>query len=85
MDVPVDDRQAWPLVAGSVIRRAPDGALDRVLEVPARLVGSPRLGRPDRGDLYVTTGDNLDERALGGSIFRVRVDIAGSPAPEARG
>jgi gluconolactonase len=69
---------------GCVARYTPDGALDHVLEVPARLVASLCFGGPDRRDLYVATGDNSNDRALGGSIFRTRVDVAGLPAPKAR-
>lgn len=70
--------------AGCVARYTPDGALDRALEVPARLVASLCFGGPDRSDLYVATGDNRHDRALGGSIFRARVDVAGLPAHKAR-
>jgi len=70
--------------AGSIARYAPDGALERTLEVPARLVASLCFGGPDLRELYVSTGDNRDDRALGGSIFRARVDIAGLPAPKAK-
>jgi gluconolactonase len=70
--------------AGCVARYTPDGTLDRTLEVPARIVASLCFGGRDRRDLYVATGDNLEDRALGGSIFRTRVDVAGLPAPRAR-
>ena len=69
--------------AGRVVRYTPEGAPDRALEVPARLVASVCFGGPDGRDLYVATGDNLEDRALGGSIFRTRVDVAGLPAPKA--
>jgi gluconolactonase len=69
--------------AGCVSRYTPDGKLDHVLEIPARLVASLCFGGPDRRDLYVVTGDNTNDRALGGSIFRTRVDVAGLPAPKA--
>jgi gluconolactonase len=70
--------------AGCVARYTPEGALDRTLEVPARLVASVCFGGPDRRDLYVATGDNRNDAALRGSIFRTRVDVAGLPAPSAR-
>jgi len=69
---------------GCVARYTPDGKLDRRLEVPARAVASVSFGGSDRRDLYVATGDNLDDPALRGSIFRTRVDVAGLPAPKAR-
>jgi len=70
--------------AGCVARYTPEGKLDRSLDVPARAVASVSFGGSDRRDLYVTTGDSLDDPALRGSIFRTRVDVAGLPAPKAR-
>jgi len=69
---------------GCVDRYSPDGALDRRVEVPARSVASVCFGGADGRDVYVATADNLDDESLGGSIFRMRVDVPGLPAPLAR-
>jgi gluconolactonase len=69
---------------GCVTRYSPDGALDRHVEVPARLVTSLCLGGPDRRDLYVVTADNRDAPGLGGCIFRTRTDVPGVPVALAR-
>lgn len=70
--------------AGCVARYTPDGTLDQMLEIPALRVASLCFGGPDRRDLYITTGDNQEDRALRGSIFRTRVSVAGLPTPRAR-
>lgn len=70
--------------AGAAVRYTPEGAIDLALEVPAKAVASLCFGGPDRRDLYVVSGDNTCDRALRGSIFRTRVEVAGLPAPLAR-
>lgn len=76
----------WVAVYGAsaVMRFTPAGVLDLQLEVPAKAVASLCFGGPDRRDLYVVTGDNTEDRSLGGSVFRTRSDVAGLPAPLAR-
>ena len=69
---------------GAVHRYAPDGRLDRVLDVPARAVTSLCFGGPDRRDLYVVTADNTADPSAAGTLFRTRCDLAGLPAPLAR-
>ena len=73
---------AWG--GGCVSRFAPDGRLDRHLEVPARSVASLCFGGPDGRDLYVATADNVDNPSLGGCVFVTRSPVAGLPAPLAR-
>lgn len=68
----------------AAVRFTPDGAVDGQLEIPAKAVASLCFGGPDRRDLYVVTGDNTEDRSLGGSVFRTRSDVAGLPAPLAR-
>ncbi len=67
-----------------VTRFTPDGALDRHVEVPAVAVTSVAFGGADLCALYVVSADNSDDPALGGCVFRTRVDVPGLPAPEAR-
>jgi gluconolactonase len=69
---------------GCVLRYAPDGRLDRRLEVPARNVTSLCFGAEDRRDLLVATADNREDAARNGTIFRTRCSVAGLPAPPAR-
>jgi len=53
------------------------------VEVPP-IFAAARFGGPDRRDLYVVTADNTDDTALGGSIFRTRVEVPGVPVALAR-
>jgi len=69
---------------GRVLRFAPDGGLDRELEIPAKIVTSVCFGGPDRRDLYVVTADNSEDAALAGCIFKTRAHVAGLPVPLAR-
>jgi gluconolactonase len=69
---------------GCVSRFAPDGRLDRHVEVPAREVTSLCFGGSDGRDLYVATAGNSNDPFLRGCIFRDRAPAAGLPAPLAR-
>jgi gluconolactonase len=69
---------------GCVSRFAPDGRLDRQVEVPGLEVASVCFGGSDGRDLYVTTAGNSDDPSLRGCIFRDRAPVAGLPAPLAR-
>ena len=69
---------------GCVTRFAPDGRLDRHLEVPAKVVTSLCFGGPERRDLYVVTADNTDDPTLGGTVFRTRVAVPGLSVSLAR-
>jgi gluconolactonase len=69
---------------GCVTRLAPDGRLDRHLDVPAKMVTSLCFGGPERRDLYVVTADNTSDPTLGGTVFRTRVEVPGLPVGLAR-
>ncbi|MGH7837795.1 MAG: SMP-30/gluconolactonase/LRE family protein, partial [Candidatus Binataceae bacterium] len=69
---------------GEVVRFKPDGTLDRRVKVPAKSVTSVAFGGPDMRDLYAVTANNSNDRALKGSVFRARADVAGLPVPNAR-
>jgi gluconolactonase len=69
---------------GCVTRFAPNGEVDLHLEVPAKAVTSLCFGGADRRDLYVATEDNTNDPALGGSIFRTRVEVPGMVVAPAR-
>jgi sugar lactone lactonase YvrE len=69
---------------GRVLRFDAAGALEREVEVPAQLVASCCFGGADLRDLYVTTQDNAEASERKGTIFRLRVDVAGLPPSLAR-
>jgi sugar lactone lactonase YvrE len=79
----------WVAMArGWAVRRyGPDGALERVLDVPCARVTSCAFGSDDLTDLYVTTAsDGLSdadraEQPHAGALFRCAAGVAGLPVP----
>ena len=74
--------------AGAVHRYSSSGALDEVVEVPARKVTACTFGGPDLDQLFITTSrEGMEPGAdpLAGSLFRADVGIAGVPAREFAG
>ena len=69
---------------GCVQRYASDGSLDQEVPVPASAVTSLCFGGAGRRDLTIVTADNLEDPALGGTIFRGRSEHAGLAVPLAR-
>jgi sugar lactone lactonase YvrE len=66
---------------GCIVRVAPDGSIDRVIEMPAANITSCTFGGPDYRTLYVTTaaaGAPPGDR-LAGSLFAIRTEVAGQP------
>jgi sugar lactone lactonase YvrE len=64
-----------------IVRLTPDGAIDRVIEMPATNITSCTFGGPDCRTLYVTSaglGAPAGDR-LGGSLFALETDVAGQP------
>ena len=70
--------------AARVLRFGPDGALEFEIELPEPRVTSVCFGGVDLRDLYVVTADDGCGQPPRGGIHRVRVDVAGLPAPLAR-
>jgi len=70
-----------------VVRHAPDGSVDRIVEVPTARVSCPAFGGDDLKTLYLTTArenmtpEELEKDPLAGSIFSIRVDTPGLPDP----
>ncbi|HWA18259.1 MAG TPA: SMP-30/gluconolactonase/LRE family protein [Devosia sp.] len=68
-----------------VIRFAPDGKVDRVIEVPVPQPSCPAFGGPDLRTLYITTArENLTPAQLAaapesGGVFAIDVDVPGLP------
>lgn len=88
-----DDGGIWVALWGrAAIRRyAPDGELDRVLDVPADNVTACCFGGDDGRSLYVTTAsvdlsdEQLQKRPLAGSVFVTEVGVSGPPAQQFAG
>ena len=68
-----------------VVRHAPDGAIDRIIEVPVSQVTCPAFGGPDLKTLFITTAaknlseDQLAAEKVAGGLFAIEVEIAGQP------
>jgi sugar lactone lactonase YvrE len=68
-----------------VVRHAPDGSIDRIVELPVSRVTCPAFGGKDLRTLYVTsaregmTEEELEREPYAGSVFAVRVDVPGQP------
>jgi sugar lactone lactonase YvrE len=71
----------------AVVRHAPDGSVDRIIELPVSRVTCPALGGADLRTLYITTAregmtpEELEQEPFAGSIFAVQVDVPGQPEP----
>ena len=78
------------------MRYAPDGRVERRIALPVTQVSSVGFGGPDLTDLYITTageswpsdlaptGYDFEGASPGGSLYRVRLDIAGRLEHRAR-
>jgi len=68
-----------------VVRHAPDGSIDRVIDVPTAHVTCPCFGGPDLKTLFITTarqglsGEELAAQPHAGGVFHIRVDVPGRP------
>jgi sugar lactone lactonase YvrE len=64
---------------GCIVRVAPDGRIDRVVEMPVQNVTTCTFGGPDRKTLYVTTASIEAPAAdrLAGSLFAMQTEVAG--------
>lgn len=71
--------------SGQIIRYQPDGAIDRIVELPFPNLISLDFGGPDMRDLIVSTGgtDEATGRKIGG-IVRIRTDVPGQESFPAR-
>lgn len=71
--------------AGQIVRYAPDGSIDRMVEVPASQPSSIAFGGPEMNFLFVTTardglkGDILLRQPSAGNLFVYKTDITGLP------
>ncbi len=75
---------------GCIVRVAPDGAIDRIVEMPVQNIPTCTFGGPDRKTLYVTTGRERGAcgRPVGGRVARDSDGSrrsAGEPVPHSGG
>ena len=71
-----------------VVRHAPDGSIDRIIEVPVSQVTCPAFGGKDLKTLFITTAaktlsaEQLETEKVAGGVFVIEVDVAGQPEPK---
>ncbi len=74
-----------------VVRYAPDGSVDREIELPVQRPTSCMFGGPDLTHLYVTSASvdlteaELQAGPLAGSLFMIETGIRGLPEPKFAG
>lgn len=61
-----------------IVRVAPDGSVDRIVDMPVSNLTSCTFGGPDLKTLYVTSAAQPGELQAG-SVFSIAVDVAGQP------
>lgn len=69
-----------------IVRVAPDGTIDRVVEMPVKNITTCTFGGPDRKTLYVTTA-KIEAPAgdrLAGGLYAIQTDVAGQPENQFR-
>ena len=70
-----------------VLRIAPDGRIDRQIDLPVSRATCPAFGGDDLRTLYITsarsglTPEQLEREPLAGGVFAIRVDVPGQPEP----
>jgi sugar lactone lactonase YvrE len=66
---------------GCIVRVAPDGRIDRVVEMPVRNVTTCTFGGSDLKTLYVTTAsiDAAPSDRLAGGLYAIQCQVAGQP------
>jgi sugar lactone lactonase YvrE len=83
------DGYVWSANVGGwgIARFAPDGTLDRRLELPVQRPTSVIFGGPDLRTLFITTAsrrlspEQLAAQPLAGAVLAVGVDVPGLPEP----
>jgi sugar lactone lactonase YvrE len=66
---------------GCVVRIAPDGSVDRIIELPVSNITNCAFGGPELKTLYITSARvvNAKPERLEGSLFSIEVDTPGLP------
>ncbi|PYX37946.1 MAG: gluconolaconase [Acidobacteria bacterium] len=66
---------------GCIVRVAPDGHIDRIVEMPVQNITTCTFGGPDRKTLYVTTAsiEAPPGDRLAGGLFTIQTETEGQP------
>lgn len=66
---------------GQLLRIAPDGTVERIIETPVKKPTKCCFGGPELDVLYVTSLGATDDSAAGGALMALRPGIRGLPEP----
>jgi sugar lactone lactonase YvrE len=71
---------------GCIVRVAPDGKIESVLEMPVKNITTCTFGGPDRKTLYITTArvEAPPGDRLAGGLYAISTDVAGQPENQFR-
>jgi sugar lactone lactonase YvrE len=71
---------------GCLVRVAPDGTIDRVVEMPVKNITTCTFGGEDRKTLYVTTArsEAPPEDRLAGGLYAIPTEVVGQPENQFR-
>jgi sugar lactone lactonase YvrE len=66
---------------GCIVRVAPNGEIDRVIEMPVQNITTCTFGGPNRDTLYITTAsaDAPARDRLAGGLFAMQTSVSGQP------
>lgn len=66
---------------GCIVRLAPDGTIDGIVEMPVRNITTCTFGGADLKTLYVTTAssDGSPQDQFAGGLYAISTDVAGQP------
>ena len=65
---------------GCIVRVAPDGIVDRVVEMPVKNITTCTFGGPQLTTLFVTTASSqVPGERLGGGLFAMECQVSGQP------
>lgn len=72
---------------GSILRFAPDGSLDRKIDLPVTRIAHMTFGGPDLKTIYITTArfrmtpEELEAEPWAGGLLAIDTDVKGLPEP----
>ena len=71
---------------GCIVRIAPDGKIDRIVDMPVQNITTCTFGGPDLKTLYVTTAkiEAPPGDRLAGSLFAIQTNVPGQPENQFR-
>ena len=66
---------------GCIVRVSPDGAIDKIIEMPVKNITTCAFGGPELSTLFVTTASVMKAKTdrLAGSLFAIETDTTGLP------